>query len=543
MDVEKQLAPAETVQSGTEELTTDDETLAGGDKQQLQEKKEVLKLIEKAEHQNGTNGAGDTKIKIMEQEKAFSGMTKDELMKYANDPFWVRLRWFMFILFWVVWLAMLIGALMIIVYAPKCAAAEKLSWWQSGPLVTVDSADRVDLNAIHATGLVYKVPADDTYNPERMSAHKKSIEEWSAANKAVKVIVDLVPNFVSDSDDLFLKGLVDKNQRSPFVWVDGRAKAPTNWLALNGGSAWKQQNDSSYVLSQFAAHRFDLQMNNAENKERLKKVIRDYSKLPSVCGFRLGNTKHYIVNAALADEEDAKRNGGYGHEDYQFWTHTETTYVTGLSDLLAELKAVAVNATAGHCEGGTFFGASDSIEFVDLYAQASNRLTVEAVPVKLNLYQQSKASGNETANAIVRELTSLRQLTGKGLFAQHQYDEAATTSEQFLFTFLLPGAVPALSSQQVLRDANQTEASLKLANLLAMRNSPSFTQGSFEIVQDAEKQLVAYERVKAGSPGYLVVYNPSSQSVRGNFNATGIVTDLTVAVVSENYKEEGITLK
>lgn len=42
-------------------------------------------------------------------------------MKYANDPFWIRLRWLLFILFWALWVAMLAGAIVIIVMAPKCA--------------------------------------------------------------------------------------------------------------------------------------------------------------------------------------------------------------------------------------------------------------------------------------------------------------------------------------------------------------------------------------------------------------------------------------
>lgn len=31
------------------------------------------------------------------QVKQFSGLTKEELMKFANDPTWVRLRWGLFI--------------------------------------------------------------------------------------------------------------------------------------------------------------------------------------------------------------------------------------------------------------------------------------------------------------------------------------------------------------------------------------------------------------------------------------------------------------
>lgn len=50
-------------------------------------------------------------------------------MKYADDPFWVNLRWFMFILFWAMWLCMLAGAITIIVKAPKCPLQPPRTWY------------------------------------------------------------------------------------------------------------------------------------------------------------------------------------------------------------------------------------------------------------------------------------------------------------------------------------------------------------------------------------------------------------------------------
>lgn len=55
-------------------------------------------------------------------------MTKDELMKYATDPFWIRLRWIFFMLFWLLWVAMLAAAVLIVWKAPKCSAPVALSW-------------------------------------------------------------------------------------------------------------------------------------------------------------------------------------------------------------------------------------------------------------------------------------------------------------------------------------------------------------------------------------------------------------------------------
>lgn len=61
----------------------------------------------------------------------FTGLGKDELKKYADDPFWVRLRWILFILFWVGWLAMLVSAIIIIVLAPRCPTRADLKWYHT----------------------------------------------------------------------------------------------------------------------------------------------------------------------------------------------------------------------------------------------------------------------------------------------------------------------------------------------------------------------------------------------------------------------------
>ncbi|XP_042857798.1 4F2 cell-surface antigen heavy chain-like isoform X2 [Penaeus japonicus] len=75
---------------------------------------------------------------------AFSGLSKEELMKYSNDPFWVRLRWFLFIIFWLGWVAMLVVSIVIIVMAPRCAPQEKLEWVQESAMLQYDAVNGVD---------------------------------------------------------------------------------------------------------------------------------------------------------------------------------------------------------------------------------------------------------------------------------------------------------------------------------------------------------------------------------------------------------------
>ena len=72
-----------------------------------------------------------------EEEAEFRALSKAELMKYATDPFWVTLRWVLFILFWVAWVAMLVAAIVIIILAPKCPTPAPKAWFQKAPIYEV----------------------------------------------------------------------------------------------------------------------------------------------------------------------------------------------------------------------------------------------------------------------------------------------------------------------------------------------------------------------------------------------------------------------
>lgn len=76
-------------------------------------------------------------------ETAYAGMGKEELMKYANSPFWIRLRWLLFVTFWLSWFAMMFGALFIIFMTPKCFPSSKLEWYQKSPLYVINAASLV----------------------------------------------------------------------------------------------------------------------------------------------------------------------------------------------------------------------------------------------------------------------------------------------------------------------------------------------------------------------------------------------------------------
>lgn len=50
---------------------------------------------------------------------------------------WVRTRWVLLLLFWLGWLGMLGGAVLIILQAPRCRDLPPMSWWNDGPLYQI----------------------------------------------------------------------------------------------------------------------------------------------------------------------------------------------------------------------------------------------------------------------------------------------------------------------------------------------------------------------------------------------------------------------
>jgi solute carrier family 3, member 2 len=241
-------------------------------------------------------------------------MTKDELMKYANDPFWIRLRWALFVAFWALWVAMLVGAIYIIVKAPKCSAPQPLVWYKEGPLIVLP-ADAAQINAdyvaqvkkLDGKAVIYEVPGDDTYFLQDKQAEKIKglVEQFKAAN--VKVVVDLTPNYVMATDPLFQQFVADESKRSAFSWAEGTTK-PTDWLNRNNTSAWLQH-DRFQVLSHYGAGRFDLNMSSEVAKDKFKGVLQQLVEL-GVRGVRLNDAKHYIISGEKKEDERKTYQGG-----------------------------------------------------------------------------------------------------------------------------------------------------------------------------------------------------------------------------------------
>ncbi|ESO12988.1 hypothetical protein HELRODRAFT_159582 [Helobdella robusta] len=67
----------------------------------------------------------------------YCGLKKEDLLKYAKDPYWVRLRIILLVLFSILWIAMLVSAIVIIVLTPKCPPRPHQEWWETAVIYQV----------------------------------------------------------------------------------------------------------------------------------------------------------------------------------------------------------------------------------------------------------------------------------------------------------------------------------------------------------------------------------------------------------------------
>ncbi|XP_077180446.1 amino acid transporter heavy chain SLC3A2 isoform X2 [Paroedura picta] len=178
---------------------------------------------------------GVVKVKVAEEEEEaelaakFTGLSKEELLQVAGTPGWVRTRWALLILFWLGWLGMLAGAIVIIVQAPRCKDLPQQDWWQKGGIYRVQPTEsfqdsdadgkgdlaglknRMDyLSSLKVKGLVigplHVNVKDDLAgtNLEAIDPKFGTVTEFqevlqAAKKKGLKVVLDLTPNYKSQS--------------------------------------------------------------------------------------------------------------------------------------------------------------------------------------------------------------------------------------------------------------------------------------------------------------------------------------------------------
>ncbi|XP_065264370.1 amino acid transporter heavy chain SLC3A2 [Emys orbicularis] len=174
---------------------------------------------------------GMVKVKVPEEDgeadagTKFTGLSKEELLQVAGTPGWVRTRWALLILFWLGWLGMLAGAIVIIIQAPRCKELPPQEWWHKGGIYRIQALEafqdsdadgigdlagveqRIDyLSSLKVKGLVIgpihvntpdNLVSSDLQEVDPQLGTKETFAKLleAAKKKSLKVILDLTPNY------------------------------------------------------------------------------------------------------------------------------------------------------------------------------------------------------------------------------------------------------------------------------------------------------------------------------------------------------------
>nr|CAH0112456.1 unnamed protein product [Daphnia galeata] len=323
-----------------------------------------------------TKNTDDSAVEIGTVDVGFAGMGKEELMKYANDPFWIRLRWTLFVLFWIAWLAMLVIAIVIVVLAPKCPAPAPLEYWQKGVVYSVnpksfqDSGANQDgkgdlkgimgrLNHFVHLGVnmisispIFKTADDEPlYGQDIVNfleinpsyGQLQDLKDLTAAAKqeGLKVILDLPLNHASSKHAWFTQSIENATGECGdcFVWRDGKnGEPPNNWVSIFGGSAWTFNNvRNKYYYHIYGPDQPDLNLRSAKVKNELKNIARFWLD-QGVSGFRLLSVPYlYESENTTLDEPQIP---GVTPNSYASLNHMYTKNLDETYNFIGEIRAV-----------------------------------------------------------------------------------------------------------------------------------------------------------------------------------------------------------
>lgn len=286
---------------------------------------------------DGKDRNGEAKIEIQGVESQFVGLSKEELMKYANDPFWVRLRMALFVLFWLLWVAMLVGAVAIIVLTPRCAPPPQLAWWQSSPVYNVEVASYADSDNDGTgdfAGLLSKLAYIKELGMRTLllrsifpSTASGAVKDYTAIEPALgtmndveallnatkelelHVVLEINPAFTSDEHEWFLNSRESKEGfQDLFVWEGDQENTAVEGTMASGNSAWTfDPKRNSHYLHQFEMDVADINWKSPQALEQFTAVLRFWLER-GVSGFFISNTyldhTPVIARSTLATEED-----------------------------------------------------------------------------------------------------------------------------------------------------------------------------------------------------------------------------------------------
>lgn len=297
---------------------------------------------------------------------SFTGLGKEELMQYADDPFWKKVRLILLIVFWVGWVAMLVAAIVIIVLAPKCPYRPDQKWYDKDTVYEIlpesfqDSnpkAEKADTKTGDGVGDIKGIQARLNYlkdvvgskalyitsmyesdDDDRMAIvnHVKidpvfgtmaDFDELRRATKKMemRLIMDFIPNHSGKMNEWFKKSqMKDGKYTDYYIWASCDPNTntyPNNWRSVKGGQAWTYDDTrKECYFHQLESDKPDLNLRNAEVKQELESILRFWLD-KGVDGFHVQNAQYLYEDENLGDETLIAGKSGSAYDDFE---HNQT---------------------------------------------------------------------------------------------------------------------------------------------------------------------------------------------------------------------------
>uniref|UniRef100_H2Y6E5 Glycosyl hydrolase family 13 catalytic domain-containing protein n=1 Tax=Ciona savignyi TaxID=51511 RepID=H2Y6E5_CIOSA len=217
------------------------------------------------------------------EEERFTGLKKEELLAISNEPKWVRARWVLFILFWLVWIGMLVGAILIVVNAPRCIPEPVPQWYQDTVVYEADVSEfAADFN-----GMKEHLPYIESLNAETvlisgasnpsagsngdLMALKDAMEK-----KSMKLMVDVPIDTMQTSHSYFTSSATASctgNLCDFFIWAANGSLAP-----VDSTFQWVYNADrgENYKASSSNPNLAFINYGNAKASEYAMELVRDW---------------------------------------------------------------------------------------------------------------------------------------------------------------------------------------------------------------------------------------------------------------------------
>ncbi|XP_059484041.1 neutral and basic amino acid transport protein rBAT [Neocloeon triangulifer] len=513
------------------------------------ETKTCKATIYKPSAESCTNG--DAKIELGTAALA-GGLKKEELLKFANDPFWVRLRWILFILFWLTWLAMLAGAIFIVVVAPKCPAPEPRLWWEKGQIAVVDVAKADggisglngklnDLKGSTAGLLVRNLLKSDAsgvidyqaINPTYGTFDEYKTFSAKAASLGIKVVLGININHVSIKHPWFIKS---KNQTGDFadyfVWKDGlegKSKPPNNWLAVNSSvSAWEYDNTrKQFYYHQFGVNQPDLNLGNVKLQKELKSILR-FWRGNGIAGFLFQEASYLVEDPSFTNEIDGRQPSEATFKDYNFYDHARTKNLPENVEILKIFKDELLTEMDEPNNKIIFAAEVDGPpqELAKFYGDVKPPV----VELPLNRLAAPVFQTAESFRSAISQLIN----SSSGYWPNWLLTSDSANPGLAATLALLPGSFIYQPDDTQNFNSSIFDAMKKIQS---EREAPSIMYGGLN-ASVVDGSVLAYTRTKTGNPGFIVLFNPGAEAKNVSVkDFEGIPSTLSVVFITSEHPE------